>query len=182
MSLVPIIIKRPLNPDDVDISKISFSPVKQNHFSQLKYVDLKYNGEQFLFVARNCNIIFIFPNGKMIIEITDKKFIKMISSIINKYIFSEIRPDCAKSYAEFSKSYAEFYASHPEFAPSRHPEDKNEKFMLCKPSIQYVKSNDYSTDCLLFKNKKNVDICFSINEVYLHKANCINIEKIKEIK
>ena len=185
----PKLIK-PLDPYDFDRSKVSFSNVKTRNsdISEIKYVDVNYDGNKFYVYARNCQIKYMKQNENtkincFMFKITDEKFINMLKSydILLKFTGYADR----ESWFNDNDNEMNMVDTMQMLKPTLIDHGIYGYGIAGYTSIQYVNSKQFSEDYLLMEKNNVVDVCFSLNKVYIKKNNfycSIQIEKIQKIK
>lgn len=185
----PKIIK-PLDPHDFDRSKVSFSNVKTRNsdISEIKYVDVKYNGDKLYVYARNCQIKYMKQNENkkincFMFKITDANFRNMLESydILLKFTGYADR----ESWFNDNDNEMSMVDTMQMLKPTLIDRGIYGYGIAAHTSIQYQNSKQFSEDYLLMEKNNVVDVCFSLNKVHIEKNkfySSIQIEKIQKIK
>ena len=180
---------KPLDPHDFDRSKVSFSNVKTRNadISEIKYVDVQYNGDKLYVYARNCKIMRVKQNETtklncFIFKITDENFIKMMESYDTLLNFTGY----TNRESWFNDNDISIMAGTMQMLkPTLLYHEIYGYGIVVHTSIQYQNSKQFSEDYLLMEKNNVVDVCFSLNKVYIQENNfycSTRIEKIQKIK
>ena len=183
-------IIKPLDLYNFDSSKVIFSNLQTRKcsVSEITYVNVNYSKtEDNLYVyARNCKIIHLCQDDTtkqncFCLQITDDNFIKMMESydiLLNftGYTNREIW---------FNDNEMSMMDTMQILKPTLLYHKINGYSIKAYTSIQYQNSKTFSEDYLLMETNNVVDVCFSLNRVYIEKNKfycSTKIEKIQKIK